>query len=799
MGNTNAMDGRTYRPSLERLEDRLLLSAAAEVSPASPTIGPLAGPPVCEIHATADAGPIGGIVWQDFNNDGIRGAREPALPGQIVYLDEDNNGQYNPPRPGLAAMAGEPTATTGPDGRYEFTNVEAGAHEVRLLPQGDWVGSFPPLSERARLGGVGTGDAMETQIAKNPAGFSVSVWTEESRDGDGAGVFAIRRDPNGRPIGGEFQVNIQANDKQHRPSVSVNDAGDFVITWEMLTFDPDSCATYARVFNADGTARTGEIRVRHWDFYCNDTSRVAMANDGGFVVAWDTGAGWGIRAKMYRANGTVRKSEFAVSQGSDERSPAIGMADNGDFVIAWTDRQPGLDIYARRYQEDGTPYGDSFRVNDYISGIETRPTIAVGPQGNFVVAWTRSDYTELRAKAFGADGTAEGNDFVVTTDYGHRASAAIDAAGRFVIAWGEQDTTSLDLVIAARMYSAHDAPYGDEFLVSDDAGSHAAGACAAMDDFGRFAVTFEVYQPYGKEAYAMEFPGFARPDSQYALVGPGQAVEGIDFGARRTDEPPRVTKVAVASAAWAPSFLDRAAGRGLDADGYTIPVGSAAQLYALPWSNLDQVRIAFSEDVTVTQADLAVSGVTVPSYVADSFLYDPSTFTATWTFATPLAADRLLLALDDAVTDGGGNALDGEWIDTAYEYPSGNGSAGGQFVFRINVLPGDVDGSGDVTSADVIKARRKSNTAPGDPDYSCFHDVDGSASINSADVIRIRRLANTSLPPDGPTPPTATASPADPALLAAALDAEKQEADEATPGPGRLDAPVFTEIAAPGL
>ena len=53
-----------------------------------------------------------------------------------------------------------------------------------------------------------------------------------------------------------------------------------------------------------------------------------------------------------------------------------------------------------------------------------------------------------------------------------------------------------------------------------------------------------------------------------------------------------------------------------------------------------------------------------------------------------------------AVTNGLGAALDGEFTTTTSNFPSGDGTAGGDFNFRFNILPGDVDQNGVVTGLD---------------------------------------------------------------------------------------------------
>ena len=57
----------------------------------------------------------------------------------------------------------------------------------------------------------------------------------------------------------------------------------------------------------------------------------------------------------------------------------------------------------------------------------------------------------------------------------------------------------------------------------------------------------------------------------------------------------------------------------------------------LPWTNLDQVVVPFSEDVQVSTNSLTIAGVNTANYAVSSVAYDPNTFTATWTLASALS------------------------------------------------------------------------------------------------------------------------------------------------------------------
>jgi hypothetical protein len=143
---------------------------------------------------------------------------------------------------------------------------------------------------------------------------------------------------------------------------------------------------------------------------------------------------------------------------------------------------------------------------------------------------------------------------------------------------------------------------------------------------------------------------------------------------------------------------------------FVMPTGGGEQFRSVPFASIQEISIRFSEDVHVNQNDLAITGMR-PSYDVSSFSYNATTFTATWTLANPLLADHLTLALSadgpDPVRDAVGNHLDGEWTNplsaddpSGSVFPSGNGQPGGDFVFTINILPGDSNRDGAVSGLD---------------------------------------------------------------------------------------------------
>lgn len=60
------------------------------------------------------SGSIGGVKYQDSNNNGVRDGTEPGLAGFTIYIDSNNNGQLDPT---------ETRVVTGTNGTYSFSNL----------------------------------------------------------------------------------------------------------------------------------------------------------------------------------------------------------------------------------------------------------------------------------------------------------------------------------------------------------------------------------------------------------------------------------------------------------------------------------------------------------------------------------------------------------------------------------------------------------------------------------------------------------------------------------------------------
>ena len=240
----------------------------------------------------------------------------------------------------------------------------------------------------------------------------------------------------------------------------------------------------------------------------------------------------------------------------------------------------------------------------------------------------------------------------------------------------------------------------------------------------------------------------------------GLAQAGVTVNVFLDADAPWVSKVMVSSSSWSQAFLDA-----LGDVGFAVPAGPP-QFDAIPWNNIDRISMVFSEDVNLSQDDLRVYGLNVPEYAIAALDYDSVTRTATWTLRENVDSDVLQLVLSDAVVA-----------------PSGNGSSGGDFQMRINVLPGDGDGDGTVGAGDLtVFISLFGGSAIG-------ADFDGSGAVDAADYIMLKRNFGRSLP----APPQAPS--AAPLVILTAAPPAEISADGQT-GDGAAETTPLMELAA---
>jgi hypothetical protein len=225
------------------------------------------------------------------------------------------------------------------------------------------------------------------------SGNFVVVWQSQDQDGDGWGIYGQRFDAAGNSLGGEFLINSENALDQVQAAVATNAAGDFVVVWQSLDQDGDSWGIYAQRFDAAGGTVGSEFQVSSEVTGEQTSPAIAMADSGEFVVAWQSfgqdGSDWGIYAQRYDAGGVAQGGEFQVntSTNQEQSSPSVAMDADGDFSIAWQGEPGNFDIFVQQYAADGSAIGGETQVNVFTGGHQTAPDIAMDADGDQFVVW----------------------------------------------------------------------------------------------------------------------------------------------------------------------------------------------------------------------------------------------------------------------------------------------------------------------------------------------------------------------------------------------------------------------------
>ncbi|MCP4378307.1 MAG: LEPR-XLL domain-containing protein, partial [bacterium] len=319
------------------------------------------------------------------------------------------------------------------------------------------------------------------ELAALPGGGFVSVWNSKGQDGSYWGVYGQIFDDAGVKVGSEFQVNTHTTLSQEHASVASDANGDFVVIWTSTGGqDGNLAGIFARRFDSQGTALSDEFQINSTTTGTQEMPEVSFLSDGRFVAVW-TGKGAhdniGVMARIFNADGTAATGEIAVNThtSNQQQYATLGALPDGGFLVAWTSYlgQDGSvrGVFAQRFDSTGAASGDEFQVNTTTQGDQQYPSLAVAPDGNFVIVWQSDNGdnsgTSILAQRYDATGQATGSEFVVnsfTTNNQWYPSVAFGPHDRFMVAWARSGDVDVDGV-HAREFAADGTPLRDQFLV----------------------------------------------------------------------------------------------------------------------------------------------------------------------------------------------------------------------------------------------------------------------------------------------------------------------------------------------
>jgi len=344
-------------------------------------------------------------------------------------------------------------------------------------------------------------DQQNPGVAVDRTGGAMVVWESYGQDGSGSGVFMRRVDPQGAPLGIETRVNIETQDAQYEPAISMSAAGSGVIAWSSLYQDGSGSGVYGRRFPAEFPPGA-EFRVNSTTSGDQNDPDVAVSEGGAFIVVWASfgqdGSSWGIFGQRYDATGGVVGGEFGVNSQfwGEQRRPAVAMSPTGRFVVVWESyrvSKGSRDIYARLFDESGTPLGTDFLVHEATEPDEYDPDVVMDSRGRSVILWRGNDASgdpRVFGQWFNAGGAKIGS--VLSLDASPNPSSPAlsgGASGQVVAVW-QKAVTGAGLDIAGRSLTGYGRVLGDEFRPHEISTGDQQAPEAGYSDHGVFVLVW---------------------------------------------------------------------------------------------------------------------------------------------------------------------------------------------------------------------------------------------------------------------------------------------------------------------
>jgi hypothetical protein len=342
-----------------------------------------------------------------------------------------------------------------------------------------------------------------------PTGLTV-VGTPDPDDTTISDILVNSTDASGQPDTGA----------ETSPRVASNANGDYVVVWvsKASTIDPEG-NIMAQRFDRFGRALGREIQVSSYQSQADfdgasggpqTQPNVAMDTYGNFIVTWyGVGASdmGGIYARTFDTYGNPFGDDFRVNQTITgvQNAPDVAINANGNVVFTWTGPGSGTnasDIHARRFNFLGQAQGDEFVVNSYLNYSQQFSQVAMDASGNFAVVW-QSDQQDgsawgLYGQRFNAAGQRQGGEFQVnsyTTDKQTNPQIAMDADGDFMVAWQSMGADGSGYGIYARSYSpAGVAKQSSDFRVNKTTANWQYEPSISASQDGKFVVAWASLQ-----------------------------------------------------------------------------------------------------------------------------------------------------------------------------------------------------------------------------------------------------------------------------------------------------------------
>jgi len=393
------------------------------------------------------------------------------------------------------------------------------------------------------IAGARLGDQVHPQLSVDESGGYL-VWEDNTTDGDGLGISALRLDNGYSGYLSPFRVNSTSAGDQEHAQVALLKGGGAAFVWQGGRFGFQHI--YARFLSASNTFLSTDLTVSTPanNFQINPV--VATLANSNLVVIWASYNQAGsnslqdVYGQLLSPAGQKVGGEFLVNQFTtyNQRTPVVAALSGGGFAVAWVSEQqrwgdsiPGgvaplsahthatVDIFARRFSAAGLALGNEFIVNTG-SNVCANPTIAAGTDGGFMVGWGERDIVvhdfswDVYARPFTSAGVGGTVRKVNTEAYGDQVGPRLTANGTdYLMVWTSMGQDGSMEGVYGQFLRGDGTPVGGEFRVNTTTVSRQIHPAVASDGQGRLLAVWSGFVGGGNgfDLYAQRYANVLEP------------------------------------------------------------------------------------------------------------------------------------------------------------------------------------------------------------------------------------------------------------------------------------------------
>jgi len=214
--------------------------------------------------------------------------------------------------------------------------------------------------------------------------------------------------------GEEMQINTYTDSTQRDPQIARDKNGNYAVVWnseEQEGFNSKG-DIYLQLFDEANLEVGEEHRVNVITQGDQERPAIGMHDDGNFVIVWssltDLDSAYDIKARVYKNNNPFT-SEFIVNTATahSQTNPEVAMDSQGGFIVVWDSWfQDGSDrgVFAQRYDKDGLKTGSEIQVNTTTTYSQARPDVKFLPDDRFLVTWESWNQDDDNPSGYGIYG-----------------------------------------------------------------------------------------------------------------------------------------------------------------------------------------------------------------------------------------------------------------------------------------------------------------------------------------------------------------------------------------------------------